>query len=237
MPWRVRVPDTPQLAKRGSANSLTRRYVLGLYSTFAAKFDKLLVDSLKYQTPVLLRRVVEQERTGFESALDLGCGTGLSGLEFKGLLRPDAPFVGLDLSPQMLQKARERREPCYSLLVESYVETLPKEVTGVGPFDLITACDVLVYLGDLQEVMKRVVENKTEGGLFCFSVELMAEEGAEGGGRAGGYMCCDTGRFTHKRSYVEQMAADSGLRVVRCEDTVIRQNRGKDVHGLLFVLS
>ena len=49
-----------------------------------------------------------------------------------------------------------------------------------------------VYLGDLQEVMKRVVKNKTEGGLFCFSVELMAEEGARRAGGARGGTCAAT---------------------------------------------
>jgi len=83
-------------------------YVKGLFDQYADAFDEHLVGALEYQTPTLLidvMRAFTMPSAGPLEVLDLGCGTGLCG----PLLRPLArTLVGVDLSPKMLAKARQR---------------------------------------------------------------------------------------------------------------------------------
>ena len=211
-----------------------KEYVVSLYKGFAEGFDDLLVNSLHYETPSVLRALVEpllEARAA--SCLDLGCGTGLSGLEFRKLVAPGGSLAGVDLSPEMVDKARAR-ESVYDLLEVSDVEALPSSVERLAPFDLICACDVLVYLGDLSKVFAVARANKTPSGLFCFSVELLSEAAATPADA--GYLCPPTARFTHKRSYVERASEEAGFDIVSVEESVIRRNKGVDVVGLLIVL-
>ena len=88
------------------------------------------------------------ERGGLR-VLDLGCGTGLSGLNLKPWA---AHLTGVDLSPEMAEKARARA---------IYDRLEVAELTGwlaqnQDYYDLIVACDTLIYFGDLEAVMKAV---------------------------------------------------------------------------------
>lgn len=150
-----------------------REYIISLYKSFAPKFDELLVDKLQYRTPALLR---ESVNTYFQDVtcanfLDLGCGTGLSGLSFKSLI-PDGAFIGVDLSPHMLEKANKRN--CYTATFCSDVETFTNEqsIRDAAPFSLVVSCDVFVYLGSLDLVFESVKSVKSANGIFAFSVEV-----------------------------------------------------------------
>ena len=102
----------------GVVKRCPREYITSLYKSFAPKFDELLVDKLQYRTPALLRESVNSffaDSSSCANFLDLGCGTGLSGLSFRSLVS-DGAFVGVDLSPDMLEKAKER-DCCYTELL------------------------------------------------------------------------------------------------------------------------
>jgi len=135
------------LSGSSSADRCPASYVLGLYKGFAHGFDELLLNGLKYQTPTLMREAVERVAGGmkFNGGLDLGCGTGLSGVAFQQMVT--GTFVGVDLSPNMVEKARERSEKPYSMLKVGDVESLDDEVIAAGPYELIVCCDVFVYVG------------------------------------------------------------------------------------------
>ena len=87
-------PDAPITAPAG--------YVQKLFDGYAHKFDEHLLGKLQYQTPDLLRKLLEQTLTKegvavcdkdgntkalFKRCADLGCGTGLCGVAFQGLVR------------------------------------------------------------------------------------------------------------------------------------------------------
>jgi predicted TPR repeat methyltransferase len=63
-------PDTPPID-----------YVRSLFDEYAPRFERELVVDLGYRVPEILRRLIDTVRPGpaFNRALDLGCGTGLSG--------------------------------------------------------------------------------------------------------------------------------------------------------------
>jgi predicted TPR repeat methyltransferase len=246
---------------------------VGLYSTFAPRFDDLLVRGLGYRTPQLLRDLVDRSLFSgggpreFCSGLDLGCGTGLSGLAFRDRVR--GWWRGVDLSPEMLDVARRRGSGrrrnggCYDELLvgdatspSSYVRdkgdgaaaALPS--APVGTWDLVLACDVLVYLGDLEPVFALAASHLAPGrGAFALSTELLPDSG--GGGRgpspaapgAGGpvrpprdYRLLPTGRFAHSVPYLRRLASRFGLGVVATRICPLRRNGGRDVLGCLTVL-
>mmetsp|Transcript_38280 Transcript_38280/g.83196 ORF Transcript_38280/g.83196 Transcript_38280/m.83196 type:complete len:325 (-) Transcript_38280:507-1481(-) len=82
--------NTCTAAYAATVDRCPEEYIVGLYCGFAKDFDNLLVNKLHYETPALLRRLVDgvlpASRRGkrwARRAADLGCGTGLSGVAFR----------------------------------------------------------------------------------------------------------------------------------------------------------
>lgn len=202
-------------------------YIVSLYSTFANNFDDLLVEKLGYQTPTKLRQLVDKSvhlSPSITNALDLGCGTGISGAAFRDIT---TILHGVDLSPEMIGKAKKRS--CYDRLqVGDIVCAL--EVGEI--YDIIFACDVFCYVGDLSDVFQAALKSLSKDGFFCFSTEFL-EEAAE----AAAYTLHSSARFAHKKSYIQELATLKGFRIVDLEITSsLRTNKGKDVKGMLAVL-
>lgn len=206
-------------------------YIVSLYSTFAERFDDLLVTKLSYQTPKLLRMLVDQsvkdERNDGTTpqwairAADLGCGTGLSGLAFCDICQH---LTGVDLSPEMIERAREKA--CYEELIVGDVTTV---LSTKARFHLVFCCDVFCYLGDLSLVFSNTRESLVDNGVFAFSTELLVESAGKS------YQLHECARFAHKQSYVMSLAQEHGFEVTGKRVCAIRKNKGKDVRGLLVV--
>lgn len=106
-----------------SADLLRRAYTLDnpvdgqqLYREWATSYDATMLDGLGYLSP---RRVVglaaDMRSLVSGPVLDIGCGTGLLGDE---LVRHGFEvFDGIDLSPEMLEVARQRG--VYRTLIEA----------------------------------------------------------------------------------------------------------------------
>jgi predicted TPR repeat methyltransferase len=197
-------------------------YVAKFFDEYAEEFEHTLVDGLGYKTPAEVATLVARHRPprgSFVRALDLGCGTGLAG---RAVRRECEVLIGVDISPNMLAKAREAGG--YDELVVSDIGQF-LERRGER-FDLFIASDVLNYLGDLREPFRLVAARALPGALFVFSTEAGAEA----------VMLERTGRFSHGRSYVETMARETGFEVLGCQDEVLRKERGAAVRGHLFAL-
>ena len=80
-----------------------------LFDQYAPKFEAALVDDLGYRGPALLFKAVLSARAAvrkpafFRRAIDLGCGTGLAATRLR---RANRRFIGIDLSPRMIELAR-----------------------------------------------------------------------------------------------------------------------------------
>ncbi|MBL0121400.1 MAG: tetratricopeptide repeat protein [Betaproteobacteria bacterium] len=200
-----------------------------LYAGMAATFDEHLAQRLGYRIPALLMTELNAWLTGFAAqhsrlpnALDLGCGTGLFGQEVRPFA---AKLVGVDLSGAMLAKARDRN--LYDELTENNLETY---LSGtLDEFDLITATDVLIYLGRLEEIFALVAARLTGGGRFAFSTETPA-------GLEQDYFLLPTGRYAHGTRYIERLADDHAFAVTKRVDTRIRTENGIPLKGHVFIL-
>jgi predicted TPR repeat methyltransferase len=158
----------------------------------------------------------------FLRALDLGCGTGLAGVPLRARVER---LEGVDLSPAMLAKARERG--LYDALETADIVDHLRSFKSAA-FDLIVAADALVYCGDLRPVFAATAAALVPGGLFAFTVESFAGEG---------YCLGETMRFAHARAYVEASAAAAALRPLIVEAASTRREKGADVPGLAAVFA
>ncbi|WP_245986238.1 tetratricopeptide repeat protein [Azospirillum thermophilum] len=207
----------------GEGADLSAAYVRALFDRYADRFDRDLVGKLGYAAPDLLRDAVDRlggPRGGLR-VFDLGCGTGLAGVAFRPLA---GHLAGVDLSPRMVDKARDRR--LYdSLEVGDVVAALE---SSDAPWDLLVAADVLVYIGDLAPLFRAAAGHLAAGGRFAATVERL--EGAEA------FALGPARRYAHSESYIRTAAQSAGLRVLMTEPCTPRREKGVGVPGLLFVL-
>lgn len=198
-------------------------HVRALFDAYAPRFEAHLATALAYRAPELLCAALDSLAPSqkFARAIDLGCGTGLMG----AAIRPRVRWLaGVDLSPKMVAQARGKA--LYDVLeVGDMVATLHRH----APLDLVTAADVLVYVGDLAPVFEAVAQSLAHDGKFAFSLQR-SDDGRDvsvGADR----------RFAHSDAHVRQRATDAGLIVRVCEAASTRRDAGQDVPGLIAVLS
>jgi len=196
-------------------------YVETLFDDYAGRFEKSLVGRLGYRTPAELGALIAG--TGREpggTAYDLGCGTGLMGVELRPAVRR---LEGVDLSEAMLAEAR--RKGVYDRLTKA---DLLAFLATAEPAGLVTATDVLNYVGPLPPVLAAVQRVLLPGGLFGFSLELY--EGLEP------MRLRSSLRYAHSGAAAIAACLAAGFEIAAKQETVIRLDRGLPVAGLLLVV-
>jgi predicted TPR repeat methyltransferase len=195
--------------------------ILGLFNFSADRFDRHLVVQLKYKLPRDVADMIHAwhpDRKG--DVLDLGCGTGLLG----ACLGPiDGVLVGVDLSDQMIEKAA-RHKVYDSFHRVNLLDAL--QATPANLYDVVTALDVLIYVGSLDDVIPNVYRILQSSGRFVFSCEV----GADG---ADDYDLQSTYRYTHQRGYVQRLLDAAGFKEIDMEDRVLRYESDLPVQGFL----
>jgi predicted TPR repeat methyltransferase len=193
-------------------------YVRALFDAYADSFDAALLVRLDYRVPRLIADAVAGRR--HSRALDLGCGAGLCGEALRPLVER---LEGVDLSPRMIAKAREKG--VYDALeCESLEGRLARDDGG---FDLIAAADVFPYLGDLAPVFEGVARRLRPGGCFAFSVEKSG---------ASDILLRDTRRFAHSEAYVRRLAEALNLELRLLREAALRIDGGAPVTGFVTAL-
>ncbi|GGD92863.1 methyltransferase [Rhizobium anhuiense] len=203
------------------------RYVERLFDDYADRFESALVEKLDYSVPQKLAALIASTGRRYDRAVDLGCGTGLLGPEIRG--RVDR-LEGFDLSQNMLVKAAEKQ--VYDCLAQADLSLAP-DLSGLFAdaarhrADLVTAADVLMYLGNLESVFAIIGELAASGADIAFSVE--------DAGDGEGFHLAPSLRYAHSESYVRALLAGHGLQILATVKSVIRKDGGKPVSGILFL--
>ena len=198
-------------------------YVRHLFDQFSHDYDRRMLEELSYRAPRALRGLADMLiGAGPRSLdiLDLGCGTGLAGVAFEDLARR---LDGVDLSPGMIGRARERG--IYDALTVGDVETMLGE-TGRS-YDLMLAADTLVYLGDLGPVFQGARMRLRPGGFFLFTVEKTPGVGYELGPKR---------RYRHSEVYLRSEAARAHLEVMGLLECSPRDEAKLPVEGFAVAL-
>jgi predicted TPR repeat methyltransferase len=207
-------------------------YVEKLFDAYANKFDSHLVEALNYSSPQKLFELMRPYRNPADSkwiVLDLGCGTGLSGVA----LAPHAErLVGVDLSSKMLDKARERN--LYHRLEQADLLTM-MQGEATASYDVAVATDVFIYIGKLDELVAELRRLLRPRGFFAFSVESLdavADDPSSTSERRD-YKLNTTARYAHASAYLARLATEHGFEVLSIASSQIRMEHGKPVEGYL----
>ncbi|TAN72602.1 MAG: tetratricopeptide repeat protein [Gallionella sp.] len=200
-----------------------RQTIKNLFDNHAKRFESHLTGKLAYSIPDSIDEIIRSHAgiQRFDRAVDLGCGTGLMGLR---LAERVDELVGVDLSPRMLDEAKEKN--IYKRLAESdLTEFLDAEKK---PFDLFLAADVMVYMGELENLFAAAFNRASENAIFAFSTEKSDGSGWE---------LRNTGRYAHADAFVRQSAENAGWSVLACENVVVRLESGSPVEGNIFLMA
>jgi predicted TPR repeat methyltransferase len=201
-------------------------YVQALFDQYAPRFESSLVDDLGYRGPALLFKAVLSVRAAarkpafFKRAIDLGCGTGLAATAFA---RGVDHFIGVDLSPRMIEKSRAT-----GLYAELEVADMLQGLRGRpdASADLVLAADAMVYVADMAPVLIEAARVLAGGGLLAFTTETHGGEGVILGAGL---------RYAHAAEYVRAAVEAAGLTMSLLEDRSARNEDNVPVPGLVVV--
>ncbi|MEX0343988.1 MAG: methyltransferase domain-containing protein [Rhizobiaceae bacterium] len=203
-------------------------YVETLFDQHAEVFDNVLVEQLGYAVPVQLRQLLSDLALGpFDRVLDLGCGTGLTGGELRGMA---GYIAGVDISENMVELADER-EVYDALYVGEALAFLKSGNDEEERWDLIAATDVMPYLGDLTAFIGEMAAALTSDGWIAFSTETLPDEVMAGRD----YMVGPYQRFAHREDYVRRLLAGNQLEVEAFEPITVRHEQGAPIAGHLVL--
>ncbi len=205
-------------------STMPTAYVQTLFDQYAPRFDAALIEDLGYRGPSVLFKTVLSVRSAakrpafFKQAIDLGCGTGLAAAAFS---KQVDRFIGIDVSPGMLEKARGTG--LYAELeMADMAKGLKKRPNASA--DLILASDAMVYVCDLSTVLGEARRVLAPGGVMAFTVETHDEDDIILGERL---------RYAHGAKYVRDAMQAAGLNVERLESLSIRNEDNMPVPGLV----
>lgn len=197
-------------------------HVASIFDGMASSFEDH-VGRLGYRIPALLRETLQRLPglpARFARAVDLGCGTGLSGEAFRDIVDH---MTGVDLSAGMLEKASARG--VYAELVQGdVIRFLEGQRADV---DLFIAADTFIYVGALEELFAAARACAAARAVFVFSTEKSA---------SGPCRLQKTGRFAHSPEYIGELAQANRFVIRDCGDVGLRLEQEKWLPGQTFVL-
>jgi len=205
---------------------MRQAYVQTLFDQYAPRFESSLVDDLGYRGPALLFKAVLAVRAAarkpafFKRAIDLGCGTGLAAAPFA---RAVDHFIGVDLSPRMIERARVT-----GLYAELEVADMLQGLRARpdASADLVLAADAMVYVADIAPVLSEAARVLAPGGLLAFTAETHDGEGV----RLGSGL-----RYAHAAAHVRGAVGTCGLDLSRFEELSARNEDHVPAPGLVVV--
>ena len=195
-------------------------FVAATFDRFAASFDHT-ISRLQYSGPRLVREHLAALGVARASltVLDLGCGTGLIGMELAPYARV---LIGVDLSPAMIQSAAER-----AIYTALHVADLVDHLVHTGQdFDLISCMDTLIYLGRLDDAFEQMWQHLRPGGRLIFTTELH-----DGPLSEPGYRLRLSGRYAHHPAYLAALLAQHGFVIAESREVNVRNEAGYPIRG------
>jgi SAM-dependent methyltransferase len=155
-----------------------------------------------YKTPEFIFNEVRRIKPlKYNSVLDLGCGTGLSGILFRDFTEY---LSGVDLSIEMMALALDKK--IYNeLSEEDILQFLSKSVTN--RWDVIIAASVFIYFGDLCKLFEQIYRVLNINGVVSFDLNDDPNSNYYSVFSLNGL------QFQHGKNYVLSCANKAGLQV------------------------
>ncbi len=198
-------------------------YIRHLFDSYSDHYEESLVQNLRYNVPLQLRKQLNQlpgRPETFTHGIDLGCGTGLSGSAFKDII---TVLDGVDISEKMIALAKMKT--FYHSFSVGSIATILRQ-TPIK-YDFILAADVFSYLGNLRETFQLIARCTLPDAYFLFSTESQSKAN---------YSLRSTGRYAHADSYIRQLAEEFHWEIVSQEPTDLRMEKDDWISGDLWIM-
>lgn len=199
-----------------------RDYVVRAFDNYADSFEEHLVKNLEYGGPKILKDLIlknKPEDLKFVNGIDLGCGTGLAGVQFREFVEF---LAGVDLSERMVEKASGK-----DVYDELRADEMIAGLESFGrKFDLFVSADVLVYVGDLSSFFSGISRNSEPLSYVTVSTEHM--EGKD-------YKLLKSGRYSHSNHYVVRTAEKHGFELIDFKVAPLRREMEAVLSGGYYV--
>ena len=199
------------------------KFVKACYNSIAETYDQVhTADKLGYSVPTSITNMIKQLISADTklNIIDIGCGTGLCGPLLRNISNR---LVGVDLSPGMLEKAREKN--AYDeIICADLVETLQSYEDA---FDLVISTGVFIHLGDLYPVFQACHKALKSGGLFGFSTHEFTGDG---------YHLNTTGHYSHAESYINKLSHSTKFKIELQKKIIIYTQAEQKVFGYLYII-
>jgi predicted TPR repeat methyltransferase len=199
-------------------------YVESIFDNYADDFEHSLIENLRYRTPEVLYDFLCKSINNrlHKKCLDLGCGTGLAGEQFRQCCDE---LTGIDISQKMLAIA-DKKNLYDKLFKDDIIHFLQKSDQKCN---LILAADVFTYMGDLEKIFTECGNSIAPSGILLFSVEeaLNSQKGFE---------LKPTGRFGHSADYIEKLSKKTRWTMISHKLSKLRKEKGKWIMGHLYIL-
>ena len=199
-----------------------RDYVEKLFDRYARNFDSSLLNNLGYRTPKLVADLaLNFHGTGsMGSILDLGCGTGLLGIEIKKYC---SNLKGVDISSKMIRQAEKHH--VYNTL--EHVDIVEYLSNSELDFDYFISTDVFIYIGELSDVFRLIKSRNKRSGKLIFSTEHT---------EASGFQLEKSGRYSHSKGYIEALCLEFEYSMSHFSTIDLRKEKGEFITGGLYIL-
>ena len=206
-----------------TTKSAPKEYVEDLFNGYAQRFDNSLIKELEYDIPKTLTQIVVEDNTNnsMGSVLDLGCGTGLVGLEIQNYCKN---LEGIDLSNSMLEQAKQKK--VYDKL--THVDIVEYLHNADLNYDYFISADVFIYVGDLHDVFHLIKSRNKCSGKLVFSTEYTEKCG---------FHLEQSGRYSHSKDYIEGLCTRFGYSISHFSKVGLRKEKGKFLTGGLYLLN
>jgi len=192
--------------------------VKGIYSRYAADYDRELRDDLGYSAHLdMARLVIGALRTKQPTILDLGCGTGLSSLPF---LQRGWRVTGIEGTRAMIRQARKLP---FTKIVEQDLES-PWRVADRS-FDAIVMVGVMEYIARPGAVFRQASRKLVKGGLMGVTVPYKNKA------------YTDVGLKSYYKREVAPMLSAAGLTVESTRKAMAFEDAGRKIHYMHYLLT
>lgn len=194
--------------------------IKNVYSRLAKEYDNIVLNKAKYVAykKMGLLTIKELNKQGKEDAeiLDLGCGTGLSSLEF---FKKGYRVTGIDIAEGMIKEAKKLP---FERLVCQDIEA-PLQVKDTA-FDAVVLVGVMEFMEKPAKVFREVRRKLVTDGIFSLTVPVKRPRASK------------LNIKSYYKKEMEPVFKKAGFIVLKCEKIFGYKKQGETVQYYGYVL-